>query len=162
VELGSEDRLLLARAFVTLGVVDLRLRWWGFQRLVESAAPASISVAKSVGADELRSARHYARLVEIAARHHVVRARCLHRALTLHLWLRGQRLPSELRIGVRKDHGALKAHAWVELGGQLVDESAEWVGTFTQLRTGDGEHPTWRSAAACLVPSQAWSSESGR
>jgi hypothetical protein len=162
-ELSREDLRLLVRAFITLGLIDLGLRVWGFRRVVEGAERPSKSAARAVGADELHRARQYARLVELAARHHVVRARCLHRSLALHLWLRGQRLPSELRIGVRKEHFALQAHAWVELGGQFIDESPEWVGTFTPLRSGDGEQPTWTSTAPWpVVPSSTVWNESAR
>jgi len=51
----------------------------------------------------------------------------------LHHWLRGEGLPSELRIGVRKEHGALKAHAWVELGDHVVNDRPSAVEEFTVL-----------------------------
>jgi hypothetical protein len=79
-----------------------------------------------------RAAR-YAWAIALAARHHVVRARCLHRALVLHRWLRREGLPSELRIGVRKVDGALLAHAWVELDGEAVGDQPAAVAAFAPL-----------------------------
>jgi len=55
--------------------------------------------------------------------------------LALHQWLREEGLPSELRIGVRKDDGELRAHAWVELGGLVVNDGAGAVAAFTPLRS---------------------------
>lgn len=58
--------------------------------------------------------------------------------MVLHRWLREQGLPSELRIGVRKDGGALIAHAWVELGAHVVNDSRAAVMPFTRLPLGPG------------------------
>jgi len=35
---------------------------------------------------------------------------------------RGRELPTQLRIGVRKDQGKLAAHAWVEYQGHAIGE----------------------------------------
>ena len=45
------------------------------------------------------------------------RARCLHRSLTLHSWLRHQGFPSELRIGVIKDGAELHTTVAVMVTG---------------------------------------------
>jgi hypothetical protein len=71
----------------------------------------------------------------VAARSHVVEARCLHQSLALHAWLRRERLPSELRIGVRKSYDELIAHAWIELGGQVVNDGPDRVAEFSPLAT---------------------------
>jgi hypothetical protein len=83
--------------------------------------------------DDLRRARRYARHLDRASRHHLVRARCLHRSLVLHRWLRRQGLPSQLRIGVSKSAGAFAAHAWVEMDGLVVNDRALAVYAFTPL-----------------------------
>jgi hypothetical protein len=63
----------------------------------------------------------------------VIPAHCLHRSLTLHHWLRGEGLPSTLQVGVRKDGDALRAHAWIELGGAAVDDEPASVAAFSRL-----------------------------
>lgn len=41
-------------------------------------------------------------------------------------WLMRRRgLPAQLRIGVRKDDGTLRAHAWVEIRGLVLNDNAE-------------------------------------
>lgn len=120
--LSSADRALLIRAYVDLGRMDVSLRVTKFQGVVERAERSPVKPVEQVTEADVGRATHYARLIEIAARHHVVRARCLQRALVLHRWLRDERLPSSLRIGVRKESGGLTAHAWVELAARVVAE----------------------------------------
>ena len=55
----------------------------------------------------------------------VPRATCLVRAIALELLLRRSGRPAELRIGVAKEAGELKAHAWVEAEGRLLLEDAD-------------------------------------
>jgi hypothetical protein len=69
----------------------------------------------------------------MAARHHVVPAHCLHRSLVLHAWLRREGLPSSLRIGVQKANGELRAHAWIELAGQVINDRPAAVAPFGVL-----------------------------
>src|SRR5215207_6254312 len=121
---------LIAHAWFMLGMVDLRLRAFGFRRTANQAITLGHRPSRP---EDVRRAYEYARWLRIAARHHLVRARCLHQALALHHWLRRQRLPSELRIGVRMSRAGLRAHAWVEFAGHVLDEHPAAVGGFTPL-----------------------------
>ena len=137
--LRRHDRWLIVRAFVWLGLLELGLRVLGFRRLTQRPwLPATAE--RPVGEGELRRAMRYAWAISLAGRHHAVHARCLLLSLTLHHWLRREWLPSRLRIGVRKDGGALLAHAWVELDGQVVNDTAASVAAFVPLgRAGESD-----------------------
>jgi hypothetical protein len=128
--------LLLARAGAAIALVHLDLRLGGLPRALNSptgGAAARPTRSRVVDEGALGRAERYARSIEAAARYHPVRARCLHRALVLHRWLRREGLPSELRIGVRKLGGALNAHAWVEVGGAVVGDHPAALAQFTPL-----------------------------
>jgi Transglutaminase-like superfamily len=131
-QLSRNDRWLLTRAYIWLGLIDLGMRLLRPQRLIEIAAGIELPPGTAPG-DVMPRARRYARWLESAARHHVVNAHCLHRSLVLHHWLRREGLPSELRIGVRKEGDALKAHAWVELQGEVVNDRRADVARFVPL-----------------------------
>ena len=131
--LPPADQGLLIRAFISLGVVDIALRLAGFQWVMRRARSVSQSSSPHVDAQALSRARRYAHWLSCASRNHIVRARCLHRSLVLHRWLRQENLPSILRIGVRKEGDDLKAHAWVELAGQPVNDPPSAVAPFTLL-----------------------------
>jgi hypothetical protein len=126
-----EDLRLAAGAYAALLMTDVQLRVLGYKRLLEriERRPA----AEAVSARRLRRTRRFAGWLETASHRHVVRARCLHRSLALHAWLRRKGLPSELRIGVRKENGELRAHAWVVLAGEVVNDRWESVAAFAPL-----------------------------
>lgn len=124
------ERALFGRAFVRIAAVELGLRRHGFHEyLLRAPAPAHSNVAPA----EIVRARTYARWVGAAARRHPVRARCLHRSLALHGWLRQEGIPSTFRIGIRKDGGELAAHAWVEVDGQVINDPESAIAAFVPL-----------------------------
>ena len=132
--LAWDEWRLLARAGVDLLAVDVALRLGGLRRASRWATSRDARPAgRRPGVDERWQAARYARWIGVAARFHIVRARCLHRSLVLHRWLSREGLPSELRIGVRKETGQLRAHAWVDLDGQAVGESAQLLAAFVPL-----------------------------
>jgi hypothetical protein len=135
--LSASDRWDLVRAFAWITLVDLGLRTVGFQRLVGQARAGSTRPELAESGQAHRRAHRYAHWIDVAARHHVVQARCLHRSLALYQWLRCEGVRSELRIGVHKDRDELKAHAWIELAGCVVNDRPDAVAVFTPLATPD-------------------------
>jgi hypothetical protein len=131
--LSGDDRRLALAAYFSLLAVDVGLRVLGFRRLMARVRPARPAGVQAIAAAKLRRARRYAAWLETVSQHHFVRAHCLHRSLALHYWLRRKGLPSDLRIGVRKDGNELRAHAWVELGGQVMDDRPADVAAFAVL-----------------------------
>jgi hypothetical protein len=64
---------------------------------------------------------------------------CLYRSLALHARLRREGMPSRLEIGVAKGDGDLRSHAWVELDGQLVNDTRSAVSAFVPIRWGGAD-----------------------
>jgi hypothetical protein len=64
-------------------------------------------------------------MVDIAARHLPWQPSCLPRSLVLWFLLRRQGVSAELRIGVQKREGDLKAHAWVEVDRRVVNDTPD-------------------------------------
>jgi hypothetical protein len=122
------QRWLLAGAWVRLAVIAIGLRCRGFQT-VAGWVPAQTREARE---GDLAYAVRYADIVAWAARRLPFQTRCLARSLALHWWLRTEGVPSDLRIGVRKDGHDLAAHAWVVVGGIPVDGPSA-VSPFTPL-----------------------------
>ena len=122
---------LVARAYVDLAWCVLAIRAVGLQRLLARASARPIRAA--VSPEDVRRARRYGHCINTAARFHVLRPQCLQRSLVLHSWLRQCGLPSALRIGVCRDRDELKAHAWVELAGRVVNDRRAAVAVFTPL-----------------------------
>lgn len=131
-DLERADRRTLRRAYIWLAMTDIALRTVGLARLVRRLRIVDPHWG-GVGADAPYRAWRYAHWLDVASRHHVVRARCLHRSLVLNRWLLREGIPSHLRIGVRKEGRALHAHAWVELGGRAVYEHPDALTAFVPL-----------------------------
>lgn len=70
--------------------------------------------------EALDKAKNTARMVAVAARYGPYRGNCLKKSLVLWWLLRRQGLPAQLRIGVRKQAGAIDGHAWVEVDDRLL------------------------------------------
>jgi hypothetical protein len=119
--LGFREHMALVEAWLLLLGIDLALRWIsvpGLQRILDrlpawTAEPASLSPSR------------WAELVQIAARHHFLPMRCLHRSLALRFFLRQRGLDAELRFGVYKRQDRFHAHAWVEHAGRPIGETGE-------------------------------------
>lgn len=85
-------------------------------------------------AAQLRNARAIAYGLSRAARSGLFRPSCLVRTLALSRLLeRAGIRGARVRIGVRDRDGRFEAHAWIELGGVVLGDSANRVATFSHL-----------------------------
>jgi hypothetical protein len=120
-----EWRLLAVLAFL-LPAVGAALWLIGFNRtralLDRSSEPARKPGTGSGSPEPHDTARRIARLVAIAASRGAYRANCLRQSLALRWLLKRRGIDTELRIGVRKEGNALRAHAWVEHEGSPVGQ----------------------------------------
>jgi len=69
-------------------------------------------------------------LVNAAANRSPIHTNCLQRSLTLWWLLRRIGVTSDLRIGVDRQKDALKAHAWLEKDGIVINDNLESVVRF--------------------------------
>lgn len=119
---------LLLTAMLLLPLTALALHLSGFkstQKIMSRFLPPEPG-GNLPEARHLSEARVVARMVSVAARHGIYRANCLKQSLVL-WWLLGRRgISSEIKIGVNKEGaGPLNAHAWVECGGQALNDSED-------------------------------------
>jgi hypothetical protein len=126
-EMSWPERRLVLLALILLPSMALTLRLLGLRRsqavwtrlAFNPRPPADLSDAATVEGE----ARATARMVKAAASHGPYRATCLRQSLALWWLLRLQGIDGLLHIGVRKaDNATMEAHAWVELGGQPLND----------------------------------------
>lgn len=65
-------------------------------------------------------------------------AGCLPRALALRRYLARHGQPSRLGLGLKREEGRLRGHAWVEVAGEVVTDEAGFVRSFARLETARG------------------------
>jgi hypothetical protein len=123
--LAPGERRVVVRAAIMLSLTAAALRVLGFPRWrgVLEKFVANVPPATGDAAFRLALAREVTRLAEKAERRGPMRPNCLERSLVLWFLLRRRGLPAELRIGARKEEARFEAHAWVELEGQVLNDS---------------------------------------
>ena len=125
--LPGEERLLLVSLVVLLPLIGMASRVLGFRRtyrLLDGSGglPAANG---DVSADNRSMAMRWGRLVNIAARHGPYSATCLPQSLALRWLLCRSGMPAEVRVRVGKEGGRMQAHAWVELGGRVINDHSD-------------------------------------
>jgi hypothetical protein len=90
------------------------------------------------------------RRVAAVARMWPVEVSCLRRSLVLIWLLRCHNVEGRLRIGVRKSPSGLLGHAWVDVGGQPVNDSPEHCATFMPLEQGEEPWARFTEAGATI------------
>lgn len=111
---GCEKRLLIEAAVLTL-LCTARIRLVGAPRVPSAVSSDHEPPARP---EEVRAA-HIA--IERASRR-IPGSTCLARACALHWMLRRRGIAAAVRLGVRTDAGALRAHAWVEYQDVALDD----------------------------------------
>lgn len=88
---------------------------------------------------ELKRALEIGRAVRRVAFHALPRSQCLVRSLAICEMLEKEGIHGAIvRVGVQPRDATLAAHAWVELGGAIIGDTAEHVGNFDLLATAHG------------------------
>ncbi len=123
-----EDRKLILRAALILPFTEIGLRLFGFRRCKELIEKLSLpdQLPPALLEDLQREmALRAVRAVRSIELHGPANPNCLERSMMLWWLLRLDGIGGELHIGARKEGGRFEAHAWVELGGQVLNDSAE-------------------------------------
>lgn len=128
--LRREDRGSFVRAWAYLLLADVALRILPVHRVE--------ALLRRLGGRSRRAAdsAQLAYLVGAASRHHLRPMNCLPRSLALQALLRRHGIEADLRIGVRREAGELRAHAWIEQAGRPVGEPADVELRFQPLAAG--------------------------
>jgi hypothetical protein len=113
-------RLLVFQAFALLCLVDVLLKTRGYsylRRLLTSRLKSQNVASETAQAKSQASALA---AIDRAAVFYPRRAMCLQRSTVLLWLLRSRDVPAQMVIGCR--HTPFYAHAWVELGGVVIND----------------------------------------
>lgn len=130
--LRGRTRVSTVRAAVDGLVVTRTLRRHGVRPLV-----AGLRGDRSV--NDADRARQVAEAVDAGLAVLPVAATCLRRSLTLARELERLDLAGTVHVGVRGVDGAIEAHAWIQVGPEVVNDRPELIATYTELAGGELE-----------------------
>jgi hypothetical protein len=116
----------LVTCMMAIALFDGCARLFGLRRAFRLAA--LLAPAVPAGSPVPSLVAETARRVAVAGAFHPRRALCLEQSLALFVLLRRRRVAAELRLGVQPR--PFHAHAWVEVGGEAVNESADLVAAY--------------------------------
>jgi hypothetical protein len=133
--LAPGETLVLVRLAILLPAVSVALKVLGIGRTYRAlVGRCGRLLDDDISADERTRARRLAYLIGVAARRGPFRARCLEQSLMLTWLLHRRRVRAELRIGVANLECRLSAHAWVELAGQVLNDSPSVAAKYAAYR----------------------------
>ncbi|MEK7469160.1 MAG: lasso peptide biosynthesis B2 protein [Planctomycetota bacterium] len=136
-DLSPADRTLAAKAAALQALVVPALRVFGFGKVKSMLATlAPLKKAGPKGVDVLARARETARVTMGVARRSLPRASCVPRALVLFALLRRLGIDGRIRFGAKRAGKGIEAHAWVEVGGEAIGESAALRAVYPPLEGG--------------------------
>ena len=124
----GDERALILRALVLLPITGIGLRVLGFQRckeLIENLAVRDGQSQTMESVTQIEMAWKITRAARSVGLHGAWKPNCLERSLFLWWLLRRGGIEGELHIGARKNGSGLEAHAWVELEGQVLNDSPD-------------------------------------
>lgn len=133
---NARHDLLLGFVLVPLAVVFVRLFGVGRWKRAGEERERADGELEGSNSTQVNEARAAARMIEAASRHGITRGNCLSKSMALWWLLRRKGINAEPRIGARRAGEGLEAHAWVELGGAILndeDEVRESFATFEGL-----------------------------
>lgn len=132
--LAPGESALLLRLMIVLPAVGAALRLIGVKRTYRLLGGETLPLDPDISENERALAKRLAELVGMAARHGAYKAACLPRSLVLTWLLRRRGVHARLCIGVaRREHG-IGAHAWVEVAGQVINDSPSVAGYYSEYR----------------------------
>jgi Transglutaminase-like superfamily len=98
------------------------------------AAVTAVAPIAAPSVNGIARARDLALAVDRAATHGIFRPTCLVRTIALDRMLKRAGVDGAVvRIGARQRDGRPQMHAWIEIGGTVIGEQPDAVGTFTPL-----------------------------
>lgn len=138
----------------------MSMREWGWfveaylvltaTKLQLMVAPRSLverAVAREDAAEHTGAAasidERFVRSFAVASGIHFLRPNCLPRSLSLWRMLRRRGIDAVVRIGAKMTQRRLDGHAWVEVGGTVVNDRPDVAREFTPLRLGGRAVEEW-------------------
>ena len=122
--------------------LKLFLAWLSFSCLPQSTATRiwfrenAVDIKQEMSppnSDKEAVVRDIVKMLQIAFSHDIANLTCLHRVLVLKNVLKKKGITASIIIGVRKDKSKLAAHAWLQIGNDVIDDQKSYTDQFKPL-----------------------------
>lgn len=135
-QFSPAERSGLLQAFLLLPLVAVAVRLVGLQMTQRWLMRLPQVTLLEIAEPDLTETQVWAtvRMVQVAVRYESPWVNCLTRSLVLCTMLHRQRIASDLRIGVQREEGIFRAHAWVEYQNQVLNDQSDVSLRFTPFQ----------------------------
>jgi len=158
----ADERALILRAMIFLPIIEIGLRVLGFRQCKKKIENLLLSDPRSQASQSaipFETAAKITRAVRSVELHGLGTPNCLERSMVLWWLLRRAGIAGELHIGGRKSGPRFEAHAWVELEGKVLNDSADVHIHYARFDAPIAASEASSGAAAGSVNSRAASEE---
>ena len=133
--LPAEQKKLILSAAILLPIADVSLRIFGYRKTQQALTHIIGNQKKQTPPDteQFTQAQQVAYCVRNAAQNGPYRSTCLRESLVTWWLLQRKGISTILKIGVAKENGDFKAHAWVEMSGIPIIDAESTQVTFTSI-----------------------------
>jgi len=134
-KLPAESKGFVLRTILILPMTYAGLELFGLNRLlarIQRLAPN----AGQMPQPSLQEIQAYTHLFSAVARRCPLPLQCLGRSVALCWLLRQQGIDAKVHIGVRKENNALDAHAWVQVGDFVINDTENVADRYTRIVPG--------------------------
>mgnify|MGYP002713313733 CR=1 FL=1 len=123
----------ILEAWVILAWVDLRISATGYKawRHYFNMSGEGHQSDSNPSSDMLRAIVNSS---ETAARHHWRKMNCLRRCIAQQRMLLRREIPTTLHVGVKKEGGRVKAHAWLSSQQRVINDSEDVTQRYQELQ----------------------------
>ncbi len=133
--LPAESKRFVLRTILILPMTHAGLKLFGLNRLLPRIQSLSPDI-RELPEPSLQEVQTYARLFSAVARRCPLPLQCLGRSVALCWLLRQQGIDATVHIGVRKENNALDAHAWVQSGNFVINDTENVAERYTRIVPG--------------------------
>ena len=137
--LSIQDWGIFTEAWLTLTWIDFTISYLPFQHWKGWLSSLPENRGEKPPIKTSSDISHLVWLLNAAANNHPGKPTCLRRSLGLKKMLERRNTPVTLRIGINKDGADLKAHAWVEHNGMVINDVHDITSHYSPLPAPDAD-----------------------
>jgi len=130
--LPSESKRFVLRSALILPMTYAGLKLFGLKRLLARIQRLALPVGQPPEQCP-QEVQTYTYLFSAVARRCPLPLQCLGRSVALCWLLRQQGIDAALHIGVRKENNGLDAHAWVQFGNFVINDTENVAERYTRV-----------------------------
>jgi len=141
--LSFNEYKILLKSWILYAKWDWRVSKQSYKKwqkhVVSQTASPELETNTSANCNDVNKTLAIINLNEMAGRNHYKHMNCLRRCLSQKELLNSFNIETKLHLGVKFVDGKLAAHSWLSSNNQIINDSAEVISTYKELKTSNDQ-----------------------